>query len=104
MFHYSDEDGHKAISSQQIWKFKATQPPGNRSFGAYFTTLTPDTPKLAARLRIPKRKLSHIFKFTGNQGLTAIEGNRGKYIFWSPTDYDVLEPRQVYHGKSEDMP
>jgi hypothetical protein len=104
MLHYTDDASYKAISSQPIWQFKASKPPGNRAFGAYFTTLPPKTPRLAARLRIPKRKLEYVFNFTGNSGLQPLEGDRGAFIFWSPVDYNVEVDRQVYDGRSEEMP
>lgn len=104
MLHYTDDGGHKAISSHPVWKFKAGKPPGNRPFGAYFTTLNPDTANLASRLRIPKRKLAYVFRFSGDEGLKPLEGGRGRYIFWSPSDYDVEVPRQLYHGRTEEMP
>lgn len=104
MFHFTDHDGYKAISSQQVWTFKASQPPGGHAVGAYFTTDGPNTRNLAKRLRLPRRKLTHVFSFTGNEGLRPIPGNRGEFIFWSPVDYNVDGPRQLYCGVTEDAP
>lgn len=104
MFHYTDSEGHKAISSQPTWLFKAQKPPGPHPVGAYFTTLGPDAPNLAARLRIPRAKLEFVFSFTGDQGLKSLAGGRGAYVFWSPQDYEVEPSRQVYNGKPEDVP
>jgi hypothetical protein len=103
MFHYTDSAGHKAISAGPTWKFKAAKPPGNRPVGAYFTTLEPGSPTLAKRLRIPKRKLEYVFSFSGDSGLEPLKGARGRYVFWSPTDYNVGKARQIYHGRGEDF-
>jgi hypothetical protein len=100
MFHYTDRAGHKAISAHPVWTFKAAKPPGDRPIGAYFTTLDPNSPTLAKRLRIPKRKLEYVFSFSGVAGLKPLEGDRGRYVFWSPTDYNVPKSRHVYHGLS----
>jgi hypothetical protein len=100
MYHYTDKDGYNAIRSQPIWLFLAEQPPGDRPFGAYFTTLPPDTPNLARRLRIPREKLNFVFDFTGRDGLRPIEGDRGRFIFYSPSDYSVEPSRQVFAGES----
>ncbi len=100
MHHYTDKDGYNVIGSQPTWRFVAGQPPGEHPFGAYFTTLAPETPHLAKRLRIPRTKLAYRFEFTGSQGLAPLEGGRGAYVFFSPVDYLVEPPRQVYHGET----
>ncbi|HRX87124.1 MAG TPA: hypothetical protein P5572_19025 [Phycisphaerae bacterium] len=102
MLHYTDTGGYKAISSQVTWLFRASTPPGGRRRGAYFTTLKPTTRNLAARLRIPREKTTHVFAFCGNEGLRPIEGGRGQYIFWSSNDYAVEAHRQEFHGLSEE--
>lgn len=104
MLHYTDDAGYKAISTQAVWTFKVFKPPGIHPPGAYFTTLPPKTSNLAVRLRIPKLKLAFVFDFNGEQGLKPLNGGRGEYIFWSPTDYTVEEDRQVYNGPTEKMP
>ncbi len=104
MLHYTNDSSHKAISSQPAWVFKAQTPPGNHPTGAYFTTLRPGTPNLASRLRIPTSKLAYVFGFDGQDGLKPLEGGRGKYVFWSPVDYNVDKPRQRYHGLTKEMP
>lgn len=76
------------------WRFQASHPPGDHPFGAYFTTLPPGTPKLAQRLRIPTSKLEFVFTFTDADDLTPLRGDRGKWIFFSPTDYFVDRDRQ----------
>lgn len=100
MIHYTDKDGYDSIRSQPTWRFKAPQPPGDHPFGAYFTTLTPDTKNLAKRLGVPRRKLAYRFEFTDVGDLTPLPGDRGEYIFYSATDYDVLEDRQQFCGET----
>jgi hypothetical protein len=104
MLHYTDGSGYKPISAGQVWVFKASRPPGSHHTGAYFTTLGPTTRNLAIRLRIPRSKLAYVFSFTGQEGLQPLAGGRGEYVFWSPTDYNVDEDRQVYCGPTEKMP
>ena len=104
ILHYSDDDGYKAISSQINWTFKASQPPGENEFGVYFTTLPPDAHRFSARTRIPKAKQKFVFAFVGTDGLLPKEGGKRKYIFWTPHDYILDEPRQAYHGLSEQLP
>lgn len=94
MHHYTDKDGYNAIRATSPWHFRASPPPGDHPVGAYFTTLPPGTPKLANRLRIPKSKLEYMFTFTDVGDLTALRGDRGEWIFYSPTDYFVDERRQ----------
>jgi hypothetical protein len=98
MNHFTDQTGYNAIRSQTIWRFLANQPPGNHPFGAYFTTLAPGTPNLAARLRIPNAKLQFVFEFLDVGDLTPLPGGRGRYVFYCPTDYTVDQPRQKYCG------
>jgi hypothetical protein len=104
MLHYTDDAGWKAISSQVDWTFKAAQPPGGRSFGAYFTTLRPNENRFSARTRIPKAKQTFVFGFDGQDGLEPVEGGKGAYIFWSAVDYAVIKLRQRYHGPTEQLP
>jgi hypothetical protein len=100
VFHYTDKDGYDAIRSQQVWRFKAAQPPGGHPHGAYFTTLPPDTKSLANKLRIPRRKLAYVFCFVDAGDLVPLPGNRGAYIVYSPGDYEVVVDRQLYEGKT----
>ena len=104
MLHYTDDAGHKAIASQVDWIFKAAQPPPDKPFGAYFTTLRPNANRFSARTRIPKTKQAFVFHFDGDEGLEPLDGGKGAYIFWSPVDYVVVKPRQRYHGPSENLP
>jgi hypothetical protein len=102
MFHYTNVAGFNGIRSSPIWRFLASQPPGEHPRGAYFTTLDRDTPRLAARLRIPKAKLEYFFEFTEIGDLKPLPGGRGNYIFYSPEDYKVVPPRQLNSGKTEE--
>jgi hypothetical protein len=104
MFHYTDNRGHKAISSQIDWTFRASQPPGDHDRGAYFTTLRVTDNRFSARTRIPKMKQRFVFVFRGEDGLAAKEGGRGAYMFWTPNEYVVVPSRQVYDGPTEAMP
>lgn len=103
MLHYTNSEGHKAIASQTTWRFKAAQPPGDRPFGAYFTSLRPCR-NLCARLRIPKEKTQYVFCFSREDGLCRLEGGRGDYVWYSPEDYYVLQPDQEYNGLTEGLP
>jgi hypothetical protein len=104
MFHYTDGDGYKAISSQTNWTFRASHPPGDHERGVYFTTLTPGSNRFSARTRIPIKKQQFVFAFRGDDGLQPIKGGKGAYVFWSPDDYVVEVPRQAYHGPTEALP
>ena len=81
LFHYTDDEGYKAISSQPDWLFKVEQPPGKHPPGAYFTSLGPERTDLARRLRIPKDKLRFVFAFTVMDELRRLPGARGEFIF-----------------------
>ena len=102
MYHYTNDEGFKAIASQADWRFKAFQPPGPHPKGAYFTTLPPDTLDLCAKLLIPKRKTEYLFEFAGGEDLKPLDGGRGRgrHVFYSPADYVVPPSRQQYKGKS----
>ncbi len=98
MNHFTDLAGYNAIRASVVWRFLALQPRGNHPFGAYFTTLAPGRRHLAQRLRAPKSKVEYVFEFVDAGDLTPLPGGRGRYIFYSPRDYDVAQPRQLYHG------
>ena len=100
MNHYTSRDGYKGIRSQSTWLFRAHKPPGSHPPGAYFTTLGPEAPHLAARLRIPRAKLEYIFSFRGSEELWPVEGGRGGYIFFSVDDYAVPSERQLGCGET----
>jgi hypothetical protein len=89
MSHYTDQAGFNAIRALKPWVFRASQPPGDHPFGAYFTTLAPDTPNLARRLRIPRMKTEFVFTFADVGDLKPLHGGRGEFIFYSPRDYSV---------------
>jgi hypothetical protein len=105
VFHYTDEVGYKAISSQVEWYFKASSPPGRHPRGAFFTVVSPDSPKLAKSLRIPRRKLEYLFCFADAGDLRPIDGDRGirGYSLYHPDDYVVARKRQVFHGRTADF-
>ena len=100
MNHFTDKSGYNAISSQPDWCFKASKPPADHPVGAYFTTLAPQSPNLAVRLRIPREKLKFVFQFFDAGDLLPLEGGRGAYIFYSPSDYVVVESRQRFKGET----
>jgi len=100
-FHYTDDEGYKAIGSLPVWVFRASKPPGDHPKGAYFTTLAPGARKLALRLRIPRAKLAFVFCFRDNEDLIPLRGGRGRFVFYSPTDYAVEEDRQIASGSRE---
>jgi hypothetical protein len=80
LFHYTDKDGWNGIRATPDWRFRANKPPGPHPFGAYFTNLDEATPYLAARLCIPRRKLSHFFVFHDIGDLKQLAGGRGRYV------------------------
>ena len=106
VMHYTDDGGFKSVGSQTDWNFKASQPPGDNKFGAYFTTLTPDSYRFSARVKIPKDKQRFVFAFSGQPGLQPKEGGKGAYILWTTNDYLVTEEsdRQEHKGASETLP
>jgi hypothetical protein len=103
LFHFTNEKGYKAISSQQTWLFKASQPPCDHPKAAYFTNLPPGTKNLAKKLFVRgcADKISFVFCFIGGDDLTSLEGGRGAFIFYSVDDYAVEKVRQGPHGPTE---
>lgn len=102
MLQFSDQESWNAIRSQVNWLFRAHQPPGDHPFGAYFTTLPPNTTNLAKKLRIPRRKIEFVFCFQGADGLLQIPGGRGDYVWYSPSDYRVKYDKQHEHGRADE--
>jgi hypothetical protein len=100
MHHYTDRKGYNAIRAVSPWRFVAQKPPGDHPVGAYFTTLSPGTRNLAQRLRVAKDKTEFVFSFTTRGDLIPLRGARGQYIFYSPTDYEVEDSRQLYAGST----
>jgi len=100
LFHYTNDKGYKAISSQQTWLFKASKPPGNHPKGAYFTDLSPGTKNLGKRLFVRgcADKTNFVFCFSGGEDLKPIDGGRGEHVFYSKEDYQVEQDRQGHHG------
>ena len=101
LFHYTNKKGWNGIQSQRTWLFRAVAPACGHPTGAYFTTWPPDDPKLATRLRVPKKKLEYLFEFLSKDELTPLEGGRGRGIVYSPEDYSVAEPQQRRCGERE---
>ncbi len=104
LFHYTNDKGYKAISSQRVWVFKASKPPGDHVKAAYFTTLPPGTRNLAKRLfvRGAVEKVAFVFCFSGGEDLQPLPGGRGMFVFYSEEDYAVVEQRQVYDGSTSE--
>jgi hypothetical protein len=109
MFHYTDKDAWNAVRSQTTWRFRASQPRDrDRPCGAYFTDIEPSETSLRTlytRIRVPKVKQDYVFWFTGTDGLTQLNGGRGRdrRIYFSPLDYDVAEERQKHGGPTEEL-
>jgi hypothetical protein len=75
----------------------------DRPRGAYFTDIEPSKTNFRSLykwLRIPKVKQDFVFWFLGRDGLTHLNGGRGRdnRIFFSPTDYEVAPERQKHGG------
>jgi len=102
MNHFTNKRGYNAIRAASPWHFRAAKPPGDHEFGAYFTTLAPETPYLALRLGIPKTKTEFLFSFIDRGDLRPMDNDRGDFIFYSSHDYDVEENRQRYNGRSDE--
>jgi hypothetical protein len=103
LFHYTNDKGYKAISSQQTWRFVASQPPCDHPKAAYFTNLPPGTRNLAKKLFVRgcADKINFAFCFSGGDDLTPLEGGRGAFVFYSEDDYPVEKKRQGPHGPSK---
>ena len=103
VFHYTDQEGWNAVRSQKAWRFKATQPKDpSRPFGVYFTDIEPTASNLRTlfkRIRVPKAKQQYVFWFVGTEGLSQLNGGRGrdKRIFFSPigSGQGVLNPNNI---------
>ena len=101
MFHYTNTEGEKSIGSSPDWLFRAAQPPGDPNahpFGAYFTDLPESTPLLAKKLRIPREKLHYLFEFVDEGDLRRLDGDRGRFIFYSRVNYEVAREHQLRSG------
>jgi hypothetical protein len=103
LFHFTNDNGYKAIVSQRIWLFKASKPPCDHPRAAYFTNLPPGTKNLAKRLFVRgcADKVTFVFVFSGGEDLTPLDGGRGAFIFYSLEDYPVEENRQGLHGETK---
>jgi hypothetical protein len=54
---------------------------------------------------VPKVKQEYVFCFMGLEGLSQVRAGRGRdqRIFFSAEDYDVVESRQQYSGRTADL-
>ena len=100
MHHYTDKAGYNGIRSTVDWRFKASQPPGDHPFSAYFTPLGPATRNLAMKLRISREKVKYVFVFRDAGDLQRLRGKRGDFIVYLPKDYLVEETRKIDSGES----
>jgi hypothetical protein len=105
LFHYTNSKGHKAISSQVVWLFKASRPPCDHPKAAYFSTLPPGTKNLSKRLYVRgcAEKIEFVFNFSGSEDLERLRGGRGDHVYYSMEDYPVVEDRQGPHGQTEEV-
>jgi hypothetical protein len=69
LFHYTNDKGYKAISSQVVWLFRASKLPDNHPKAAYFSTLPPGTKNLGKRLFVRgcAEKTKFVFSFSGGE-------------------------------------
>jgi hypothetical protein len=102
MFHYTNDLGYKAISSQVVWLFRASKPPCDHPKAAYFTTLPPGTKNLSKRLFVRgcADKTNYVFSFSGGEDLPRLRGGREGHVHYSMEDYPVEKPRQGPHGET----
>lgn len=105
LFHYTDDKGYKAISSQVTWFFKASKPPCAHPKAVYFTTLPPGTKNLNKRLFVRgcSEKTRFVFSFSGGEDLPRLQGGRGEHVRYSLEDYPVEKERQGPHGETENV-
>ena len=102
VFHYTNREGYNGIQGT-VWSFHARkQRVDKKPYGAYFTRLRPGSSNFVRRLRLPKSKRKFVFAFLDVQDLTELRGDGGEYILYSPTDYEVIRPRQRYFGSVEE--
>jgi hypothetical protein len=98
MNHFTDRRGYNAIRAASRWRFRAHRQRGGQPFGGYFTTLEPSAPNFFRKVRLPVKKQRFVFRFVNVGDLLPFPGQRGRYIFYPPTDYFVPPPRQLYAG------
>ncbi len=104
MFHYTNDRGYKAISSQQPWLFKASKPPCNHPRELTSRTSPGNEKSGQATLR-PRLRGQNEFRVLlfGDEDLRSIEGGRGEHIFYSREDYPVVKERQGPHGETVEV-
>jgi hypothetical protein len=104
LFHYTDRDGFNGIRSQPTWLFRAErQRSSHLPNGAYFTTLELNEPTAAlffARTRIPRSKRGFVFQFRDAGDMIPLDGDRGRFVLYSPRDYPVEPGRQEFSGET----
>jgi hypothetical protein len=102
MFHYTNDLGYKAISSQVVWLFRASKPPCDHPKAAYFTTLPPGTKNLSKRLFVRgcADKTNYVFSFSGGEDLPRLRGGKEGHVHYGTEDYPVEKPRQGPHGET----
>ena len=104
MYHYTDAEGFKAISANSPWTFRASRPRrADNPVGAYFTPLPPDTKNLAERIGVDSSKLQFYFAFLDAGDLRRLNPDRpikAQVKFYSPTDYEVEQGRQIACGEN----
>ena len=99
MNHFTNRIGYNAIRAASPWRFRARPQRAAQPFGAYFTTLGLDDPNFFLRVRIPVRKRRFVFQFVDVGDLRPFPGPRGRFVLYSPADYFVSSPRQLYAGR-----
>ncbi|WP_272426572.1 RHS repeat-associated core domain-containing protein [Polyangium jinanense] len=103
VYHYTSAKGFKAITAQRDWLFKASKPPGDHPYGAYFTTLPPTHKNLAAKLGgLPREKVEYYFQMDiPDSLLKPLRGGRGEagVSVYHPADLTVRREQQIAHGK-----
>lgn len=98
MNHFTDRKGYDAIRAVSPWRFRARRQRSGQPFGAYFTTLELNAPNFFRKVRLPVKKRRFVFRFVDVRDLLRFPGLRGRYIFYSRTDYFVAKERQQYGG------
>ncbi len=103
LYHYTNDKGYKAISSQVVWLFKASKPPCDHPKAVYFSTLPPGTKNLSKRLFVRgcAEKTKFTFCFSGGEDLPRLRGGRGEHVHYSEDDYPVEKPKQGFHGETD---
>ena len=98
-YHYTDKTGYNAVRATPTWVFRVHQPPKRENpVAAYFTSLNPKTPLLAAKLRVGKKKIEYAFEFDDAGDLRRLDPDRELLVYISLRDYWVPNERQRFCG------